>query len=331
MQYDIIGTGTWGAACACVIARKHPNHDIILVGRQQDKCRQMQESRQHPLLSNVRLPDNIRVTSDAAHIRTQSLLFWAVPTQHSAAMARQLKNAVPDTCPLVSLSKGLEQDSHARISEILQREWGPQHDFAVLSGPSHAEEVGQGLPAGLVCAAAQDSLSSAVVEACHQQNFRVYTSNDVIGVEMGGALKNVIAIAAGISDGMQLGDNIKATLVTRGLAEMRRLGRVLGAEDQTFAGLAGIGDLLTTCYSAHGRNRALGERIGRGEEAREVLASSNMVAEGAWTSSAVAALAAKHAIDMPVAEQVTAVLWDKKPLQEAIEDLLSRAAKEENA
>ncbi|NRA40652.1 MAG: NAD(P)H-dependent glycerol-3-phosphate dehydrogenase, partial [Planctomycetes bacterium] len=202
-------------------------------------------------------------------------------------------------------------------------------NYGVLSGPSHAEEVAKGLPAGVVMAG-NEKLCNDVVSAMHQNNFRIYTSHDIVGVEMGGALKNVVAIAAGMCDGMSLGDNIKATLVTRGLAEIRRLGRALGAEDQSFAGLAGIGDLLTTCYSPFGRNRSLGERIGTGEQAKEILASSAMVAEGAWTSQAAVSLAAQLSVDLPVAEQVTAVLWQGKPLQDAMEDLLSRESKDEN-
>ena len=251
-----------------------------------------------------------------------------MPTQFSTGIAKQLNGHLTENPAIISLSKGLETESRARISEILERDLGPIN-FAVLSGPSHAEEVAKGLPAGLVCAA-DSNIAQAVVEACHQTNFRIYTTEDVVGVELGGALKNVVAIAAGIVDGMQLGDNIKATLVTRGLAEMRRLGRSLGASDSTFAGLAGIGDLLTTCYSPFGRNRRLGERIGKGETPDSVLADTTMVAEGAWTCQAAVALAAQQNVELPVAEQVTAVLWDKKPLSEAIEDLLSRASKDEN-
>ena len=324
----VIGTGTWGTACAMVIARNHPQEMVVLWGRDADKCAAIQASRQHPLLNDITLPDNILVTADTTALAAARLCFWAVPTQFSAGIAKQLQGALAADAALISLSKGLETKSRARISEILDRDLSG-HPFAVLSGPSHAEEVAHGLPAGLVCAAAPD-LAQAIVDACHQASFRLYTTEDVVGVELGGALKNVVAIAAGIVDGMQLGDNIKATLVTRGLAEIRRLGRQLGAEDSTFAGLAGIGDLLTTCYSPFGRNRRLGERIGKGESPESVLADTTMVAEGAWTCQAAVALAEAHDVELPVAEQVTAVLWDKKPLSEAIEDLLSRASKDEN-
>ena len=311
-----------------VIARKHPEQEIILWGRNPEKCGEMQSSRHHPQLNDIELLPNISVTADSSALKNKSFLFWGIPTQYSASIAESIADQIDSDAAFISLSKGLEQASQARISSILERCCGA-HPFAVLSGPSHAEEVARGLPAGLVCAG-EPTLCQSVVEACHQANFRVYTTQDVVGVEMGGALKNVVAIAAGIVDVMELGDNIKATLVTRGLAEIRRLGRVLGAEDTTFAGLAGIGDLLTTCYSPYGRNRRLGERIGRGEEASSILADTSMVAEGAWTCQAAVGLAQKHQIELPVAEQVTAVLWDKKPLSEAIEDLLSRASKDEN-
>ncbi len=329
MKIALVGTGTWGTATAIAIARKHTDQQIFLYGRNAEKCTTIQSSRQHELLSDITLPENIQVSNDAAALQDYDLIFWAVPTQHSAQMATSLRDHINSRAAIVSLSKGLEQESHARISEIIERELGTR-PFAVLSGPSHAEEVAKGLPAGLVCAASNDTLAQNVVEACHQTNFRIYTSNDVIGVELGGALKNVVAIAAGIGDGMQLGDNIKATLVTRGLAEMRRLGRALGAQEASFAGLAGMGDLLTTCYSPYGRNRSLGEQIGKGVSVEDILAGSNMVAEGAWTCRAAVQLAAAHQVELPVAEQVTAVLWDKKPLQEAIEDLLSRSSKDEN-
>lgn len=329
----VIGTGTWGCAAATVLARTSPQKKILLWGRNTEKCTQMQQQRLHPLMDTLTLPGNIIISDNAELLSACTLVFWAVPTQHTRAIAQQLRTALDPNTAIVSLSKGLEQDTLLSITHILQSVLDTDtshgsHNYGVLSGPSHAEEVTKGLPAGLVMAGNED-ICTHVVDAMHQNNFRIYTCQDVVGVEMGGALKNVVAIAAGICDGMKLGDNIKATLVTRGLAEMRRLGRALGAEDSSFAGLAGIGDLLTTCYSPFGRNRSLGERIGAGESASDILASSTMVAEGAWTSQAALSLGRQLSVDLPVAEQVTAVLWQGKPLQDAMNELLSRESKDE--
>nr|MBA3710510.1 NAD(P)H-dependent glycerol-3-phosphate dehydrogenase [Planctomycetota bacterium] len=230
---------------------------------------------------------------------------------------------------MVSLSKGLEQETLARVTEVLGAEIGPR-DYGCLSGPSHATEVVAGLPVCLVVAGSA-RLCDRVVERLHAPRSRLYTSADLIGVEIGGALKNVVGIAAGICEGLGFGDNTKAAIITRGLAEMRRLGRAMGANDATFSGMAGVGDLMTTCYSPHGRNRALGLAIARGENPLEMLKRLHTVAEGAWTSRAAVELGRRHRVELPIASQVASVIWDAKPVPQAMEQLLARAPKEEDA
>jgi glycerol-3-phosphate dehydrogenase (NAD(P)+) len=322
----VIGTGAWGTAIAALIARS--GEQVTLLGRDATKATQLAADRQHPHLPGLVLPEGITVTADPGRLADADLLIWAVPTQFSRALARSLAPRLAPGASVVSLSKGLEEGRLLRVSEVLAQELGPR-PYGALSGPSMAGEVASGLPFSLVVAGAE-ALCQQVVAHLHSPRCRLYTSSDLIGVEIGGAWKNVIAIAAGICDGLHLGDNAKAAIITRGLAEMRRLGRTLGANDATFAGLAGIGDLLTSCYSPLGRNRALGLAIAHGAEPRALL-TSQAVAEGAWTCRAAVALAARHRIELPIASQVANVIWAATPVPTAMENLLSRAPKEEDA
>jgi glycerol-3-phosphate dehydrogenase (NAD(P)+) len=322
----VIGTGAWGTAIAALIARS--GIPVTLLGRDPEKTAQLATSRQHAHLAGPGLPDLLEVTSAIDRLAGADLVFWAVPTQFSRDQARAIASRLAPSASVVSLSKGLEERQLLRVSEILGEELGPR-PYGVLSGPSMAGEVAGGLPFSLVVAG-PDALCQTVVARLHSPRCRLYTSSDLIGVEIGGAWKNVIAIAAGICDGLRLGDNAKAAIITRGLAEMRRLGRALGASDATFAGLAGIGDLLTSCYSPLGRNRALGLAIARGAEPHSLL-NGRTVAEGAWTCRAAVALAARHDIELPIASQVANVIWAATPVPTAMENLLSRAPKEEDA
>jgi glycerol-3-phosphate dehydrogenase (NAD(P)+) len=249
----------------------------------------------------------------------------AIPTQHIRAA---LTKTAVGSRPLLSVSKGIEQGTLLRPSEIL-REIYPRARVTVLSGPSHAEEVSRGLPATVVAAARQEKQAVAWQEVFSSGALRVYTSNDPAGVELGGALKNVIAIAAGICDGLKLGDNAKAALCSRGIVEMARLGAALGARKQTFFGISGIGDLITTCYSQHGRNLRVGRALGAGRKLADILGEMRMVAEGVWTARAVATLAAKRRIEMPIATEVCAILHDGKPPMDGLKSLMSRAPRSE--
>jgi glycerol-3-phosphate dehydrogenase (NAD(P)+) len=323
----VVGTGAWGTAIAALAARD--GQPVVLLGRDANKSTQLAQQRRHPSLPGMALPEALTITADPTALRQADLVLWAVPTQASRAVARGLAAQISRQAPVVSLSKGLEQGTMARVSEVLASELGAR-PYAAISGPSMAGECAAGRPFCLV-AAGPEAVTTLLVGRLHSPRMRLYTSTDLIGVELGGALKNVIAIAAGICDGLQLGDNTKAAIITRGLAEMRRLGRALGALDATFAGMAGIGDLLTSCYSPLGRNRGLGQAIAEGREPQMLLTASTGVAEGAWTSRAAIALAEAHGCELPIASQVANVIWAATPVPTAMENLLSRAPKEEDA
>lgn len=324
----VVGTGSWGAATAAAIARQGRER-VLLFGRDPDKVAGMLRTRSHPELGTFVLPEAVVPCAEPDRLREAELLLWAVPTQHSRAQAQRLVGHLPAGVPVVSLSKGLEQGTLHRVSEILEGQLGTR-PYGAISGPCIAHEVAVGMPVGVV-AAGPDGLCRDLVERLHAPRFRIYTSTDLAGVELAGALKNVVAVAAGICDGLGFGDNTKAALITRGLAEMRRLGRALGAADPTFAGLAGIGDLLATCYSPRGRNRALGLAIAKGEKPLEWLHRQSTVAEGAWTCRAAVALGTLKQVELPIAVQVTAIIWDGVPVRTAMEALLARAPKEEDA
>jgi glycerol-3-phosphate dehydrogenase (NAD(P)+) len=321
----VVGTGSWGTAAACLAAERS---DVVLWGRDPAKLAELARRRRHPQMPEVELPARLQLSPDPARLATAELVLWAVPTQHSRAIAAQLVGQIP-LVPVVSLAKGLEQQSLARVSEILADAL-PGRPTAVLSGPSHAIEVMRGLPACLV-AAGDSAACQRMVDLLHGPRLRIYTSTDLVGVELCGALKNVIAVASGMCEGLGLGDNARAALLARGLAEMRRLGRALGAQDSTFAGVAGVGDLLTTCYAPHGRNRALGLAIARGENPMDFLAQASTVAEGAWTCRAAVELGRRVSVELPIASQVASVIWGTVPVDQALHQLLSRAPKEDDA
>jgi len=324
---SIIGTGTWGTAMAATLARV--GRPVLLLGRDVSKVEALARTRRHPQQPTVELPNSFTITADPTTLADAELVLWAVPTQFTTAEVLRLAPFLPARAPILSLAKGLEQGSLRRVSEILSA-CLPGRPIGVLSGPCIAHEVLAGLPTCLV-AAGSDAALAAATATVHSKALRLYTSTDLIGVELAGALKNVMAIAAGICDGLGLGDNLKAAVVTRGVAEMRRLGRAMGAHDSTFAGMAGVGDLLTTSYSVHGRNRALGLALARGGKANELLAASRTVAEGAWTCRAALDLGIRHAVELPIITEVDSVVWHDKPVRQALDSLLSRAPKEEDA
>ncbi len=323
----VIGTGAWGTTIALLLTRL--GQPTVLFGRDEVKTTTLARTRRHEALSTTELPSALTITADPKILRQCDAYFWAVPTQSSRAMAQRLSTHIAPNAAVISLSKGLEQGRLVRVSTLLSEELG-KRPFAVVSGPSMADECAHGQPFCLVVAGAAEATALAV-ERLHSPRCRLYTSTDIIGVELGGALKNVIAIAAGICDGMRLGDNAKAAIITRGLAEMRRLGRALGAQDSTFAGMAGIGDLLTSCYSPLGRNRKLGQAIAAGENPQTLLDRQSSVAEGAWTCRAATLLGEQHRIELPIASQVAKVIWHATPVATAMENLLSRTPKEEDA
>ncbi|MFO0967588.1 MAG: NAD(P)H-dependent glycerol-3-phosphate dehydrogenase [Gemmataceae bacterium] len=328
-RFCILGSGAWGTAVSLVLAQK-PDHEVCLWSARPEKAREFHQKRENVrLLPGVPIPPSIQLTVDAAAACAGAdLIVIAVPTAYLRATLSRIAAAMPPAVPVLSLVKGLEISTFRRPTEIILEVFGPRA-AGVLSGPSHAEEVARGLPTSLVAASEDLALARWVQERFSTDRFRVYTNLDVVGVELAGALKNVIGIAAGMCDGLGFGDNAKAALLTRGLAEMARFGVAMGAEHQTFWGLAGMGDLITTCFSRHGRNRAVGERLGRGEKIAAIMAGMEMVAEGVNTARSVHDRARQMGIPTPITTEVYRVLYEDKRPRDVVDDLMLRKHKSE--
>jgi glycerol-3-phosphate dehydrogenase (NAD(P)+) len=326
-RIGVVGLGGWGIALAVHLHRKghtvsvwgHPTAGVDAVAKARASDR---------FLPGVQIPAGIAIGGTGSVLAGAGLLVLAVPTQHIRGVLLSLASDWPAGVPVVSVAKGIELETGLAPTGIVRAARGDA-PLAVLSGPSHAEEVARGLPASLVTASSDAALAKRVQGAFMDERFRVYTSADVTGVELGGALKNVIAIAAGICDGLKLGDNAKAALLTRGLVEMTRYAAAAGADPRTLYGLAGLGDILTTSYSPHGRNLAVGRRIGAGERLDAVLRGMAQVAEGVWTAKAVRDAARSRSVDMPITDAVCAILFDGKAPAAAVRELMTRAARDE--
>ena len=317
-------------AIAWLLSRN--GHDITLWEFDPGAYEIIRTHRTHPdKLSAFRLPDSVRLTnllSDA--IGPAEMLILAVPAQWLRKTLRQIPKPLRGISAVVNLAKGVENGTLQRMSEIVLAETGlPADRVVTVSGPSHAEEVIRDIPTAVVAAGASEETVAAIQETFSSGRFRVYNSDDIIGVELGGSLKNIIAIAAGIADGLGLGDNTKGALLTRGLAEITRLGLANGARQETFAGLSGVGDLMTTCFSRHSRNRSVGERIGQGEKLDDILASMKMVAEGVATCRSGWELSGRNEVEMPITAEVYRVLFEQKSPIEAVEQLMGRSLKAE--
>jgi glycerol-3-phosphate dehydrogenase (NAD(P)+) len=323
----VVGAGSWGTALAAHLARHA--HDVRLWARDPALARAIAEGGSNArYLPGVPLPP-MTVTSDlGAAVQGAEIAVMAVPSEFCRLTCRALRDGLAPSAVLVSAAKGLELDSLRRMSEVAAEEV-PAHPVAVLSGPSFALEVAQGQPTTVVVAAADLAVAEAVQRAVSSRTFRAYSSDDVTGVELGGALKNVIAIAAGILDGLGFGHNTAAALITRGLAEITRLSTALGARADTLAGLAGLGDLVLTCTGALSRNRRVGHALGAGRTLGQALGELHMVAEGVRTTRAACALAERAGVEMPIARQMLAVLYEGKPPREAVEELMLRTLKRE--
>ena len=323
MRIQVIGGGSWGLALTRLLALN--DHAVRLWCRAEDGPDTLRETRESKrFLPGVLLPDSVAIAPDVD--RGAAMVVYAVP---SHAMRAVVPRFTFDNAPIrVSVAKGIENDTLLRMSEVIAAE-APAGPVVALSGPSHAEEVGSGLPASVVAASSDATACATVQSAFFGNTFRVYSSPDIAGVELGGSLKNVIAIAAGVCDGFGLGDNAKSALITRGLAEIARLGVACGADPLTFAGLSGMGDLITTCISRHSRNRAVGEAIARGKTLDEILNNTPMVAEGVRTTRSAHALAQRMKVEMPVTEAAHQVLFENLPAREAIDILMGRDAKPE--
>lgn len=329
MKIAVLGNGGFGTALALVAGRG--GHEVTLWGHDPDYTAEMARTRKNPrYLAEAELPLTIRVGSDGARaLRDAEAVLVAVPTQHVRAVLTSLAEHLPPRVPLVSASKGLEQGTGLRPSEVLQAVAGPTHPVLALSGPSHAEEVAADLPTAVVLAGGDADTLLRLQAALSTPRFRIYRNQDLLGVELGAALKNVIALAAGIGDGLGFGDNTKAAILARGLVEIARFGIAAGADPQTFFGLAGMGDLAVTAFSRHSRNRACGERIGRGETLAAILASTRKIAEGVWTSKVVRERARSLGVAMPLCEAVCAVLFEGLAPAAAVGGLMERDRKDE--
>jgi glycerol-3-phosphate dehydrogenase (NAD(P)+) len=330
MQAAVIGAGGWGTTLAQVLAQK--GHDVTLWARSESRAREIQLTRENKLyLAGIQLHQRITVTHAEDALQDKQLYVFAVPTQATREVAESLSPMLSRAgAPFVSASKGIEKGTLCRVTELLASALKVDSSQTLaLSGPSHAEEVARAIPTAIVIAGQDHGLAKSVQEAFVLPTFRVYSSSDVIGVELAGALKNVIAVCAGIIDGVGYGDNTKAALITRGLAEMRRLGLALGAEEHTFSGLAGLGDLVVTCESRHSRNRFVGEQIGKGKKLSQVLAEMQMIAEGVATTDSAKQLAHLHHIEMPIIEETYRILFEDKDPVAATTDLMTRNPKNE--
>jgi glycerol-3-phosphate dehydrogenase (NAD(P)+) len=325
----ILGAGGMGTALAVLFGRVVG--DVRLWSRDCDHTSALIRTRVNERhLPGVVLSEEIVVTSSAAAAGDGAdLIVAAVPTSYLRATLNALANELPSATPVLSVVKGIEYGSFSRPSQIIEQALGPR-PIAVLSGPSHAEELARGLPASVVVSGKTRSLNDLIRDVLSHEAFRVYTSTDPLGVELAGALKNILGIAAGICDGLAIGDNGKAALLTRGLVEIARLGVHLGARLETFYGLAGVGDVVTTCYSPYGRNRSVGERIGRGEAVEHVLSSMVNVAEGVPTTRSVHSLALERRVEMPITAELYQVLFEGKSPRAAVGDLMARAPKVES-
>jgi glycerol-3-phosphate dehydrogenase (NAD(P)+) len=322
--FAVLGAGSWGTAFALLLAQRADHRVRLWCARPGSFCSIRQDRENRRFLPGVPIPEVVEVTDDpGAALAGADLAVGAVPTVYLRRVVGWLKAAWPAGLPVVSLTKGIELETFLRPTEIWSRELSVSQ-AAVLSGPSHAEEVARGRPTSVVVAARDRGFARFVQACCTTERFRVYTNADVVGVELAGALKNVMGIAGGICDGLGFGDNAKAALMTRCLAEMTRFGVQFGAEPATFAGLAGVGDLITTCVSRHGRNRAVGERLGRGEKLADILAGSPMVAEGVTTTQVVYQKSTELGLDMPITAEVHAVLYEDKAPLDAVQDLMLR-------
>jgi len=323
----VLGSGGWGTALAMLL---HDNgHTVTLWSHDPKKAEQLSVTRENPLLKGVVVPREITVTNDLDRLKNAELVVFATP---SFALRETAKKAAPhlrDDALLVSVTKGIEPKTHRRMSQIVREETGRER-VAVLSGPSHAEEVARRLPTGCVAAAETQSDAETVQRAFMNDAFRVYTHDDVVGVELSGALKNVVALCCGIADGSGLGDNAKALLMTRSLTEMSRLAEKLGGRQDTLAGLAGVGDLIVTCTSMHSRNRRAGILIGQGRSAEEAMKEVGAVVEGWYACQSVREIAEELYVTMPICGAVYAVLFEGADVRQTVHTLMSRLPKRES-
>ncbi|MDO4293495.1 MAG: NAD(P)H-dependent glycerol-3-phosphate dehydrogenase [Eubacteriales bacterium] len=322
----MIGAGSWGIALTWLLTNN--GHRVTVWSALADEVALLQEKHEQTAkLPGVILDDSVVFTTDLSQaVKGMELLVLAVPSPFTRSTARQLSPLVEEGQIIVNVAKGVEEKTLMTLSRIVEEEI-PQAQVAVLSGPSHAEEVGKGMPTAIVAGARTRAVAEKIQKIFMSPVFRVYTSPDVLGIELGAALKNVVALAAGIADGLGYGDNTKAALITRGITEIARLGTAMGGRRDTFFGLTGIGDLIVTCASMHSRNRRAGILIGQGHSMEEAMKEVKMVVEGVYSAKAAMGLAEKYGVDLPIIRQVNQVLFEGKPAADAVSELMLRDKK----
>ena len=327
-KVSVIGAGSWGTALALLLYKN--GHDVTVWSYQEEEVRMLSEKREHvSKLPGVKIPEGIFFTADIKEaVEEKDVVVLAVPSIHVRNTAKKINPYVKDGQILVDVAKGIEEDTLMTLSQQIEEEI-PQADVAVLSGPSHAEEVGRGLPTTVCIGAHTEATAKYLQQLFMNEVFRVYISPDILGIELGGSLKNVIALAAGVADGMGYGDNTKAALITRGIAEISRLGVKMGGAAETFGGLAGIGDLIVTCASVHSRNRKAGYLMGKGYTMEQAMAEVKMIVEGVYSAKAAKELAEKYDVEMPIITEINKVLFEGKSAAEAVIDLMVRDKKVE--
>ena len=327
MKITVVGSGGWGTALALLLLEN--GNDVALWSHTQEKTDILRATGENPMLSGVALPKEMRFTSDLADVADSGAVLMATPSYAVRETARRMKEFIRPGTIIVSASKGIEKDSSLRLSQVIEEETGGKCPVVVLSGPSHAEEVGRRIPTGVVAAADDLTIAQQVQDLFMNQRFRVYTSDDKVGTEICAALKNVIALCAGCCDGMGCGDNTKALLMTRGMAEMARLGVALGGRKETFTGLAGMGDLIVTCCSMHSRNRRCGILIGQGKPIPEALEEIGAVVEGYYAAANARTLAQRAGVEMPIAQAAYEVLYEGRDAHLVLTELMTREKKHE--
>ena len=327
-KVNVLGAGSWGTALSLLLNKN--GHQVKLWSALEDEVKLLQEKREHPnKLPGVHIPEAVEITSDLEGcLKDPDVVVLAVPSPFTRSTAKQMAPFVKEGQIIVNVAKGVEEKTLMTLSEIISQEI-PVADVCVLSGPSHAEEVGREIPTTCVVSAETRKTAEYLQGIFMSPVFRVYTTPDILGVELGGALKNVIALAAGTADGLGYGDNTKAALITRGIAEIARLGTKMGARMETFYGLSGIGDLIVTCASVHSRNRKAGYLMGQGRTMKQAMDEVQMVVEGVYSAKAAKSLAEKYEVDMPIIMEVNKVLFEDKPAADAVRDLMIRDKKVE--
>ena len=327
MKITVLGSGAWGTALSLVLLEN--GHQVTLWSYTREESKTLRDNHENPMLKGVPLPDTLALTDDMACVKGSGLVVLATPSFAVRTTAAKLKDLVDPGTILVSVSKGIEKDTSLRLSQVIEEEIGDKCPVVVLSGPSHAEEVGRRIPTGVVAAASDRAVAEQVQDLFMNHRFRVYTSDDKVGTELCAALKNIIALCAGCCDGMGFGDNTKAALMTRGLSEIARLGMAMGGKKETFAGLTGVGDLIVTCTSMHSRNRRCGILIGQGVPVEEALKQIGAVVEGYYATATGKELAEKLGVEMPITEAAYSVLYEGKDPKVVLDELMTREKKHE--